>query len=78
MTEAGSIVIKFWLAIDTDEQERRFKAREEPGYKRYKITDEDWRNSTSMAPWVLVETNDKYHARIKVLKTVCEQIEKSL
>jgi polyphosphate kinase 2 (PPK2 family) len=96
MTEAGSIVIKFWLTIDKDEQERRFKAREETGYKRYKITDEDWRNrekwdeyaeavcdlidltSTSAAPWVLVEANDKYHARVKVLKTVCEQIEKSL
>ncbi len=96
MTEAGSIVIKFWLAIDKDEQERRFKAREETGYKRYKITDEDWRNrkkwdeyaeavcdmidhtGISVAPWVLVEANDKYHARIKVLKTICEQIEKSL
>ena len=83
-------------AIDKDEQAKRFKAREETGYKRCKITDEDWRNrekwdeyaeavcdvvdltSTSVAPWVLVEANDKYHARVKVLKTVCEQIEKNL
>lgn len=96
MAEAGSIVIKFWLAIDKDEQVQRFKAREETGYKRYKITDEDWRNrekwdeyteavgdmieftSTTAAPWVLVEAKDKYYARVKVLKTVCEQIEKNL
>jgi len=96
MTAAGSIVVKFWLAIDKDEQERRFQAREETGYKRYKITDEDWRNrekwdeyaeavcdmidltSTSVAPWVLVEAKDKLFARVKVLKTVCEQIEKTL
>ena len=96
MTEAGAIVIKFWLAIDKDEQERRFKAREETGYKRYKITDEDWRNrekwdeyasavcdmvdltSTSIAPWTLVEANNKYHARVKVLKTICRRLEESL
>lgn len=96
LTEAGNIVIKFWLAIDKDEQTRRFKVREETGYKRYKITAEDWRNrekwdeyaqavcdmvdhtATPKAPWVLVEANDKLYARVKVLKTVCEQIEKSL
>jgi len=38
MADAGSIIIKFWLAIDKDEQERRFRAREVTGYKRYKIT----------------------------------------
>lgn len=96
MSESGAIVVKFWLAIDKDEQQARFKAREETGYKRYKITDEDWRNrekwddyaaavcdmvdntSTRMAPWTLVEANDKYYARVKVLKTICEQIERQL
>jgi len=96
MSDAGAIVVKFWLAIDKDEQEARFKAREETGYKRYKITDEDWRNrekwdeytaavcdmvdytSTSSAPWTLVEANDKFHARVKVLKTICERLEESL
>jgi polyphosphate:AMP phosphotransferase len=96
MTEAGAIVIKFWLAIDKDEQAERFKAREETGYKRYKITEEDWRNrekwdeyaaavcdmvdqtSTSIAPWTLVEANDKYYARVKVLKTICKRLEDRL
>ena len=30
------------------------------------------------APWVLVEGNDKSWARIKVLETVCGQLEKAL
>lgn len=33
------------------------------------------RTSTSIAPWTLVEANDKYHARIKVLRTLCKSIE---
>lgn len=41
---AGYVVVKFWLAISSDEQLRRFKAREETAFKRYKITAEDWRN----------------------------------
>jgi len=44
LTEAGTIVAKFWLAITRTEQLRRFRAREEISYKRYKIGPEDWRN----------------------------------
>ena len=44
LAEAGAIVVKFWLAITPEEQLRRFKAREETAYKRFKITAEDWRN----------------------------------
>ena len=36
------------------------------------------RTSTAKAPWTLVEANDKYHARIKVLKTLGERIGKAL
>ncbi len=36
------------------------------------------RTSTSIAPWTLVEANDKYHARIKVLRTLCKSIEDAL
>lgn len=34
--------------------------------------------STEIAPWNLVEANDKYYARIKILKIICERIEKAL
>jgi len=44
LTEAGAIVVKFWMAITPGEQLRRFKARQDTPYKRFKITDEDWRN----------------------------------
>jgi polyphosphate:AMP phosphotransferase len=93
---AGVIVVKFWLQISAEEQLRRFKEREATDFKRYKITEEDWRNrekwdaydaavcdmvdrtSTGLAPWTLVEANDKNFARVKVLQTVCERLEMAL
>ena len=44
LASAGAIVLKFWMQIDKDEQERRFRARQENPDKQWKITDEDWRN----------------------------------
>ncbi len=44
LIEAQTVIIKFWLAISKDEQAERFKAREQTPHKRFKITDEDWRN----------------------------------
>ena len=44
LVSAGTIVLKFWLQIDQDEQLRRFKGREQVRHKRFKITAEDWRN----------------------------------
>jgi AMP-polyphosphate phosphotransferase len=96
LVSASTVVTKVWMQISKDEQLRRFKEREETRFKRFKITDEDWRNrekwdlyqnaaadmiertSTEIAPWTLVEANDKKFARIKVLKTVVKQIERAL
>ena len=44
LAEHRIVVVKFWLAITEEEQLKRFKERESTGFKRYKITDEDWRN----------------------------------
>lgn len=44
LSEAGVLIVKFWLAITPDEQLRRFQERSETPHKHYKITDEDWRN----------------------------------
>ena len=44
LTNYGAVVVKFWLHIDKDEQLRRFREREDTPEKRWKITDEDWRN----------------------------------
>ncbi|OGU01646.1 MAG: phosphate--AMP phosphotransferase [Gemmatimonadetes bacterium GWC2_71_10] len=40
----GTVILKFWLHISKEEQLRRFEERKATDYKRYKITDEDWRN----------------------------------
>lgn len=37
-------LVKFYLAIDKDEQRRRFEDRSDNPLKQYKLTDEDWRN----------------------------------
>ena len=44
LTNNGNILLKFWLHISPEEQLRRFREREAIPWKRYKITDEDWRN----------------------------------
>lgn len=96
LADHGAIVLKFWMHIDKEEQEKRFRERMENPQKQWKITAEDWRNrekweqyesavcemldqtSTEYAPWVIVEGNDKYHARLKVLRTVTDAIEERL
>ena len=40
----GIPLLKFWLHIDPEEQLRRFEARKETPYKKYKLTEEDYRN----------------------------------
>lgn len=44
LVERGVVLCKFWLHLDPDEQLRRFEAREQTPYKKYKITAEDYRN----------------------------------
>ncbi len=41
---SGVVVVKFWLHISPEEQLRRFTARAESPDKKWKLTDEDWRN----------------------------------
>jgi len=55
LASSGAIVVKFWLQISREEQLKRFKEREKIEFKRFKITDEDWRNRKK---W------DAYHAAI--------------
>ncbi len=96
LSQSGVVVVKFWLAITQEEQKRRFEERQATPFKRFKITEEDWRNrekwndymsavcdmvdrtSTEIAPWTLVEANDKLYARIKILRTLCERIEAAM
>lgn len=44
LVDSNVVVVKFWIHISKEEQLKRFSARENTPYKRWKITDEDWRN----------------------------------
>lgn len=92
----GIVLVKSWVHISKDEQERRFQQRQEVPWKRWKLTDEDWRNrerwddyelavddmveqtSTAIAPWTLVEGNNKRFGRVKVIRAVCDRLEAAL
>jgi len=58
----GAIILKFWLEISDDEQLKRFREREATAFKRYKLTDEDWRNREKWAD---------YH------QAVCDMVERT-
>jgi len=62
LTEAGGIVVKFWLQISQAEQLKRFKEREQVEFKRFKITQEDWRN------------RDKWH---DYQQAICDMVERT-
>ena len=49
----GIVLVKFWLHITKEEQLRRFRARGTVAYKRWKLTDEDWRNRKRWADYEL-------------------------
>lgn len=92
----GTIVMKFFLYIDEDEQAKRFQARLDEPDKNYKITSEDWRNrqkwtpyiaamnemlsrtDTPDAPWYVIAGQDKYYARIQVLKNFINHLTEHL
>ncbi len=44
LTDEKFLVLKFWFHVSKDEQLARFKSREEDPFRRWKLTEEDWRN----------------------------------
>jgi polyphosphate kinase 2 (PPK2 family) len=47
----GTILVKCWMHISADEQQRRFDARAEDPLKSWKLTEEDWRNREKRAAY---------------------------
>jgi polyphosphate kinase 2 (PPK2 family) len=47
----GAVIVKLWLHVSEEEQRRRFHARERDPLKRWKLTDEDWRNLSRRADY---------------------------
>jgi polyphosphate kinase 2 (PPK2 family) len=96
LVDFGTILFKFWIHIGKAEQLARFESRANDPLRRWKLTEEDWRNrekwnlyaqavdemllktSTVTAPWTVVEGNDKYYARVKILKTLVDKLSKEL
>ncbi len=90
------VLLKYWLNITPEEQLRRFEERKVVDYKRFKITEEDWRNrekwnaylvavdemvqrtNTLTAPWTLVDANDKFAARVRVLAAYRDALRKAM
>jgi AMP-polyphosphate phosphotransferase len=63
---------KQWKLTDEDWRNRAKWA----DYERA-VNDMVEQTSTELAPWTLVEGNDKYFTRLKVLKTVCRSLERA-
>jgi len=53
LVEHGVVLVKFWMHISQEEQARRFEEREQTPYKRWKLTEEDWRNRERWAEYEL-------------------------
>jgi polyphosphate kinase 2 (PPK2 family) len=77
LVEFGTVVVKFWLHIDPDEQLRRFQERQAHPYKQWKITDEDWRNREkwsrySVAVVEMLERTSTTYAPWTILEANCK------
>jgi polyphosphate kinase 2 (PPK2 family) len=44
LADEGTVLVKFWLHLSEDEQLHRFESRERDPLRRWKLTDDDWRN----------------------------------
>jgi AMP-polyphosphate phosphotransferase len=64
---------KQWKITDED-----WRNREKLDQYREAVEEMLYRTSTSYAPWTIVESNCKRHARVKVLETVCKAIRKRI
>jgi polyphosphate:AMP phosphotransferase len=71
--ERQKIATKQWKITDED-----WRNREKMPAYRDAIEEMIYRTSTPFAPWTIVESNCKWHARVKVLETVCHAIKKRL
>lgn len=66
LTDERYIMVKFWVQISKDEQLKRFEERQLNPVKRWKISDEDWRNRKKWALYVeaaeemLLKTDDPH------------------
>ncbi len=71
--ERETIPHKSWKLTDEDWRNReKWDDYESAAHDMFQYT------STRYSPWVLVQGNSKYYSRVKVVKTLCEYLEKAL
>jgi polyphosphate kinase 2 (PPK2 family) len=65
--EEGGVLVKFWLHLSEEEQLKRFQERENDPLKRWKLTDDDWKNRAKRPLYLealedMLERTDHRHA----------------
>jgi polyphosphate kinase 2 (PPK2 family) len=66
LSDENYLIIKCWFHISKEEQLARFNARAENPFKKWKLTDEDWRNRKKWDQYVeaveemFAKTDKKY------------------
>jgi len=91
--ENGTLVIKFFLHLGKAEQLKRLKSLRKNNQTSWRVNDNDFKQNKKYAQymascssvleksprkWVIVEANNKYHARWKVLESLCQIFEKEI
>lgn len=77
LADFGTVIVKFWLHIDQEEQLRRFQERVNTPSKQWKITEEDWRNREKWAQYELavvemLERTSTIYAPWTILEANCK------
>ena len=67
LVDEGTILIKVWMHVSSEEQLKRFERREKDPLKSWKLTEEDWRNRDKRADYEIavedmVARTDSPHA----------------
>lgn len=92
LVQSGIRLVKYYLDIDREEQEKRLEARRANPLKQWKISPVDeaaldhWdrytehrntmldRTHTPLAPWTIVNNNDKKHGRIALIQDLLDRL----
>jgi polyphosphate kinase 2 (PPK2 family) len=65
--DEGGVLVKFWLHLSEEEQLRRFEERQQDPLKRWKLSDDDWKNRAKRPLYLravedMLERTDHEHA----------------
>lgn len=77
LSNFGTVIVKFWIHISPEEQLRRFKERESIEYKKWKLTEEDWRNREKWPQYdkavsEMIEKTSTSHAPWTIIEGNCK------